>query len=161
MNKLHSRVLKIEKQINEIYEKVLEKRPSHFRKRDIINAFFGSLIFGLTFIFKGNLIQIALTLTTQHLWTIVIITSLCLTGEIYFIGYTRVKDKVERPFGQFWCKRFVTLYGIEMLVSLGLVYLFNMNMIIANNPLAILQLVVAVSMPCAVGAAIPGLLKQY
>ena len=66
MIKTQQEIIKIEHKLNSLYEKLLEKRPSHFRTRDIVNAFFASLLFGLTFIFKGALIQIALTLKPIH-----------------------------------------------------------------------------------------------
>ena len=150
----------IERQIRDLYEKIYEKRPSHFHFRDIVNAFVGSLILGLTFVFKGSLIELSLTLTKYHLFFIILITSILLTFQIYFVGYSRVKHKEKRKFDQFWAKRFFSLYSIAILVSLALVYLFNMNSL-TTSLLDIFKIVITVSMPCAVGAAIPSLLKQY
>jgi uncharacterized membrane protein len=151
---------RIERKITELHEKILEKRPSHFRIRDIVNAFFASLVVGLVFIFKGSLFDIAIKLTTNHLVAIVILTLVILTSEIYFIGYSRVKRKKERKFCQFWLKRLVTLYVIAIIISLFLVYLFGINYLVHTN-YEVLKVVVALSMPCAVGAAVPSLLKQY
>lgn len=153
-------IRKIESKISELHEKILQKRPSHFRARDIVNAFFASLIVGLVFIFKGSLFDVAIRLTNTHLITIVVVTLGILTAEIYFIGYSRVKRKRERRFCQFWLKRLVTLYVIAIIVSLFLVYLFNINNLV-HTSYDVLRIVVAVSMPCAVGAAVPSLLKQY
>jgi len=158
--KLEKEVKHIEKQIDNLYEKLYEKVPSHFHYRDIINAFVGSLVLGLTFVFKGSLIQISLTLTKAHLAFIVLVTAVILTFQIYFVGYSRVKYKHRRKFGQFWAKRFFTLYFIAILVSLSLVYLFNMDSL-AGSLYGVFKIVIAVSMPCAIGAAIPSLLKQY
>lgn len=153
---------KIERQIAALYEKLLEKRPSHFRKRDIANAFFASLLLGLVFMFKGSLIEISLNLTGKNLLVIVIATLAILTLQIYYVGYTRVsqKERRKRRFGQFWAKRLSTLYIIAIIVSLLLVYIYGINKLVSSN-YDILKIVIAVSMPCAVGAAIPSLLKQY
>jgi uncharacterized membrane protein len=152
----------IEHKIAALYDKIYEKRPSHFRKRDIINSFFASFLFGLIFLFKGSLLEISLNLKNAHLAVIVIVTIVILSLEIYFVGYTRIgpKEREQRKFGQFWAKRFFTLYLIALLVPLILVYLYDLNTIVAGG-FDILRIVIAVSMPCAVGAAIPSLLKQY
>ncbi len=151
---------RIEKKISALHEKILEKRPSHFRSRDIVNAVFASLVLGLVFVFKGSLFDIAIKLTTNHLVAIIITTLIILTAEIYFIGYSRVKRKKERRFCQFWLKRLVTLYIIAIVVSLFLVYLFGINYLVHTN-CEVFKVVITLSMPCAVGAAVPSLLKQY
>ncbi len=158
--KLEQDIYHIEREIHNLYEKLYEKRPSHFHFRDIINSFVGSLILGLTFVFKGSLIELSLTLTKVNISFIILVTAIILTFQIYFMGYSRVKHKKRRKFGQFWAKRFFTLYFIAILVSFMLVYLFNMDAV-ASNFTNVLKIVIAVSMPCAIGAAIPSLLKHY
>ncbi|MEM4268097.1 MAG: DUF2391 family protein [Candidatus Woesearchaeota archaeon] len=152
----------IEENLFLIKEKLLEKTPSHFSKRDVVNAFFASLIFGMTFVLKGATVSTALNLTDVHVTLIIVFTILALVAEIYFIGYSRVKDKSTRRFGQFMAKRLCTLYFITIVVSFFLVYIFNLN----NAPNVHtfydqFKIVVVVAMPCAIGAAIPSLLKQY
>lgn len=166
-SKVMTELQKEEKELEEIKNiiismknKVLEKRPSHFSRRDIINAFFGSLIIGLTFVLKGALIQTALNISWYHLEAIVVVTLMILFVEIYFIGYSRVSDKSHRTFGQFMTKRMLTLYGISILVSFFLVYLFNVNTLVPGF-YGTMKLVVILSMPSAIGAAVPNLLKQY
>lgn len=159
-NQISQEIKHIESQISNLYEKLYEKRPSHFHFRDVINAFMGSTILGLTFVFKGSLIELSLTLTKYHLFFIILTTAILLTFQIYFVGYSRVKQKKKRKFDQFWAKRFFTLYGIAVFVSLALVYLFNMNSL-TSSLFDIFKIVVAVSMPCAIGAAVPSLLKRY
>lgn len=160
-------IVKEEKEIEEIKvvldnlnDKLLEKRPSHFSKRDIINAFFGALIISLTFVMKGALIQTAMNLSIYHIEAIILSTFLILGVEIYFIGYSRVQDKQLRRFGQFMTKRMVTLYVISLSVSFFLVYLLNLNAIMPDI-YHTMKLVVVVSMPSSIGAAVPNLLKQY
>ena len=164
---IRSEIEKEEKEIEEIKDiiismkdKVLEKRPSHFSKRDIVNAFFGSFIIGLTFVLKGALIETAKNINPLHLEAIVIFTLLILMAEIYFIGYSRVADKSHRTFGQFMTKRLFTLYLISIIVSLFLVCLFNIPTLVGGFYETI-KVVVILSMPSAVGAAVPNLLKQY
>ena len=152
----------IENDVNYMKEKILEKRPSHFSKRDIINAFVGSLILGLTFILKGSLIKTAVNLKTFHIELIIGSTLAMLMIEIYFISYSRVKNKSERRLGQFMTKRLFTLYSITLIVSFYLIYILNLNNSeYIKNFLDVMKVAVVVAMPCAIGAAIPSLLKQY
>ena len=94
---------------------------------------------------------------------ITISTLLILMGETYFIGYRRVKDPKKRPLGQFMVKRVSTLYLVAILVTLYLVYIFGINNqeLVGNDPLSIIKICFLISMPCAIGAAIPSLLKKY
>ena len=160
MAKAEQEIKKIEDQISRLSDKILEKRPSHFRKRDIINSLFASLLFGTIFVLKGLIVDVSLRLTINHVVLIIILTTVVLTSEIYFIGYSRVTDKEKRKFGQFWAKRFFTLYGIALLVSLLLVYVYNINSFAADT-FGVFKIVVTVSFPCAIAAAIPSLLKRY
>ena len=154
-------IKRIQSKIDALNKKLFQKGLGHLRMNETINAFMASLILGLTFVFKGSLIDISLTLSNIHLTWIIALTSILLTFEIYYVAYSRVgrKERKTRKFGQFWAKRFFTLYGIAFLVSLLLVYLFNMDSL-AGSFYGVLNIVVAVSMPCALGAAIPSLIKQ-
>ena len=151
----------IKKEVDLLKTKLLEKRPSHFSKRDIINAFFGALLIGLTFSVKGALIKTAEGLNAIHIMLIVISTIIILVGEIYFIGYSRVSDKNRRKPGQFIMKRLTTLYFIAIIVSIYLVYIMGIYTQLENGLYDVYKLVVLLSMPCAIGAAIPSLMKQY
>lgn len=149
----------IEKKVGEIEKEIVEKEPPHFSKKDIITAFFGALIIGLTFVFKGSLVQQVLNLTLIHLSLVVTSTLVILSIQIYFIGYKKVKDKKHRDFPQFLMKRLTTLYIIALIVSLYLVYIFNIDHVVGGF-LNAFKLVVVLSMPCSIGAAIPSLIKQ-
>lgn len=155
-------IKKIEEDMGLLREKLLEKRPSHFSKRDIVNTFFGSLIIGLTFILKGAVVSTAENMDMKHIFFIVVSTIFILTIEIYYIGYSRVskKERMYRKFDQFWAKRISTLYGIALLVSVYLVYIFGTNEILSTD-MAVFNAIILLSMPCAIGAAIPHLLKKY
>ncbi|MEM4282133.1 MAG: DUF2391 family protein [Candidatus Woesearchaeota archaeon] len=141
-----------------IREEMVEKVPSHFSPRHITSAFFGALFIGMMFVIKGLLLQVASILTSRHLWIIAAATFIILTGEIYFVGYSRVKDKSKRPFGQFWFKRIVSYSIIAVLVSYFLVYIYGINILAGANTY---KVIVALLLPCAVGASLADLLKQY
>jgi uncharacterized membrane protein len=150
----------IEQEIRLLEEKLLEKRPSHFSKRDVVNAFFASLIIGFTIILKGRVVDIALNLTATHIIALVIGTCAILYAEIYYVGYTRVRPEEHRRLGQFMAKRFFTFYGVSVTVAFGLTYLLGIDRFIPTFA-GVLKLVALVSMPCAAGAAIPSMLKQF
>ena len=135
------------------------REPKHFSKEDIFYSFFGALFVGLVFTLKGLLIDIAKSLTTSHIIAIIILTILLITVQIYYVGYVHVKEKEKRRFGQFWAKRFVTIYVVSILTSFILVYLYGINLILANFADTI-KAVIAISMPCALGATLSDLFKK-
>jgi len=159
-NRTNSLLLNIQRDISLLRARMLEKIPGHFSQKDVINAFLGAMFIGLTFILRTDIIDIALRLDSYRIILITLSTFLILTAEIYFIGYSRVPNKKSRPFGQFWAKRFVSLYIVTILVSLFLVYTFGINTFV-NTGEEVFKIVVLISMPCAVGAAIPSLLTKY
>jgi uncharacterized membrane protein len=133
--------------------------PRHFSFQNVVVAAFGALLLGLTFIFKGLLFEVSLKLTPLDMAIITVTTLVLLTLEIQFIAYARVSDKRERPFGQFWLKRITAFYGIALLVSFGLIHLYGLHRLV-DSPYAVLQMAIAVSMPCAIGTALTDLLKE-
>jgi len=133
--------------------------PEHFGNKDIVRSFFGAFLFGLTFVFKGLIFKVSEKLTEYHLMLIIITTITILTAEIYFIGYSRVENKRARKFGQFWIKRIVTFYVIAAITTLLLVNIYGLNAGLTD--FEELQLIIAISLPCAVGAGLADLLKQY
>jgi len=141
-------------------ERLVEKVPGHFGMKHVIAAFFGALFFGFTFVLKGLLFNIGLTLTGFELVMITLVTWLILTAEIYFVGYTRVPDKYRRKFGQFWAKRILTYYCIAIATSFLLLSLYNITYL-AGTSYNVLKLVVAVSFPAAIGAGGADLLGKY
>ena len=151
---------RIEKDVLDIKKIVTEEfPPEHFGAKDIVYSFFGALVIGLTFMFKGLLIQAGMNLRWENVVLIVLTTLLILTFEIYFIGYSRVRNKEKRPFAQFWAKRLISIYLISIAVSFMLAYLFGINYM-AGNTEVLLKIIFAVSMPCAIGAAFTDLLKR-
>ncbi len=160
LSKEEKEIRKIEYDMELLRRKLIEKVPEHFSMRDFVNAFFGALLIGLTFIFKGALVRTIAVMGTARLMLVILATFVILIAEIYFIGYSRVKHKERRHFGQFLTKRLFSLYFTSLLVSILLVYIFGVNSIAGNNFEA-LKIVFVLAMPCAIGAAIPSLLKQY
>ena len=140
--------------------KLIYREPSDFGYKDIARAFFGAVIIGLTFVFKGTLVTTSNILTNTHITWIIISTLLILTIEIFFIGYRRVHEKDQRKPLQFVLKRLITFYFISILVALYLVFIFAINLQVAGS-FAVFKLIVILSMPCAIGASLADLLKQY
>ena len=153
----------VKKGVDELRSHLLIKEPEHFSAKDIVSAFFGALFLGMTFSIKGLLIRISQGLNDTNVALIILSTLVILTAEIYFIGYSRVTKKPERKFGQFWIKRIFAFYLVALITSLFLVYVFGLNHLqeIANIYPNIFKLVILISMPCAIGAAVADLLKKY
>lgn len=154
-----SKLDEIAKNVRIIHERMVEKTPPHFDMRHIVTAFFGALFFGFTFVMKGLLFQIGLALTTTELWLMTIATWAILTAEIYFVGYTRVPDPHKRPFGQFWAKRFFTYYFIALFTSFILLSLYGIGKFVPT--IGVFKLVIAMSFPTSIGAAVADLLGKY
>ena len=152
-------LLEIKSVISNLKEKVIDKTPHKFSKKDIINSIFGSLTVGLTFVFKGAILRTVKTLNIIHIEFIILATFAILIAEIYFVAYSRVKEKSQRNFGEFMTKRLFTLYFVSILSSFFLIYIFNIDAQFANFK-ELMKLVIALSMACSVGAAIPSVLKR-
>ncbi len=153
-------IQQIAKDVKHIKAHLIEKVPDHFSKKHLIGAFFGAMLLGLTFMFKGLLYQISLSLTTFRLVLIVVATIIALSAEIYFIGYARVKNKTKRSFGQFWLKRISTYYFIALFVAALLVFIYGIHAF-TGTWTNTFKVIISVSFPCAVGAAAADLLEKY
>ena len=134
----------------------------HFSSKDIIISFFGAFLVAAGFIFKGNLLFISQKLDILHMSLIVIATMLVLSAEIYFIGYSKVKNKKERPFLPFLIKRIITTYSVSIIVCIALVMLYNIDNLIANGDhMNMLKILISVSFPASIGAAASDLFKKF
>ncbi len=138
-------------------EKIIDKEPNYFSKKDILKIAFGSLAVGFAFIFSSALIKTALNLDVFHIELIIISTLVLLILQIYFVWFNLVKDKTKRKFGEFLTKRLTTLYIVAILSSFFLIYIFNIDSQLLTF-LDVMKLVVMMSMPCSLGAAIPSLI---
>ena len=83
IEKERQEVKAIEKDIDKLEAKLLDKVPDHFSIRDVIATFFGSLIIGITFILKGATLRTAAGLDKIHIISIIIFTISVLLLEIY------------------------------------------------------------------------------
>jgi uncharacterized membrane protein len=169
----HARISQLERELTDIKSEneiirvdvarlrreLVEKMPEYFSFKDIFRAFFGSLFFGFSLLFSGNLVRVAGIMGLYDLLLVVLFTILTITIEIYFIGYSRVINKTRRAFGQFWFKRVVAFYAVATFVSLLLSYIFGLHMI--TDLYTYRNLVIILSAPCAIGASISDLLKKY
>jgi len=151
---------KIHEDIKILRERLVEKTPGHFGPRHLGTAFFGALLFSFTFVLKGLLFDVGLKLTKIQLVKIILITIAILTIQIYFLGYTKVQDKKQRPFGQFWAKRITSYYAIAIFTSTLLLYSYGILTLAGTTGNAI-KLIIAVSFPAAVGAGAGDLLGKY
>ena len=153
-------LIEIKKAISKMKENVLDKEPGHFSKNDILKIFFGSLTVGFAFIFSGALVKTAVNLDIKHLELIILTTLALLCIEIYFVWFHQVKNKKQRPLGEFLTKRLTTLYIVAIMCSFILIYIFNIDSQLTNFS-DVMKLVVLMSMPCSLGAAIPSILKNH
>ncbi len=153
---------RIEQEVHLIKERLVEKIPGHFDMRHVVAAFFGALFFGFTFVLKGLLLQVGLSLGMFHIIIISLTTWLILTAEIYFVGYARIpiSQRKQRTFGQFWAKRIITYYLIALFVSYMLLFVYGLTNI-AQDAYHVFKLTIAISLPAAIGAAISDLLGKY
>jgi len=152
------KINKIAADVELLKKELLTHEPEHFGKKDIIHSFFGSLVVGLTFIFKGLLIESSLRLNWVNVSIIVLTTILIITFEIYFIGYSRVKHKKKRKPLQFVIKRLIAVYLITLSVSLFLTIIFGISEY-ARNISELAKIILVLSMPCGIGAVISDLFK--
>lgn len=138
----------------------VERVPDHFNMRHVVAATFGAFFFGLTFALKGLLLQATSNLTENHLLYIILAIFVILTTEIYYIGYSKVRDKESRHFSQFWAKRIATYVVIGFAVSAFLVYLYSIDKL-AQSPEHVRNIIIALALPCCTGASVADLLKKY
>ena len=153
--------MSLQKDITEIKQILLrEAPPEHFSVKDIARSFFGALFLGFAMLSK-LLVDLAPRLQPLHIGLIIFFTALILTIEIYFIGYARLTpaERRTRYFGEFWAKRFFTFWLVAFLVAGLLIWIYHIPSVLA--PIGYIKLLVAVSMPCAIGAATADLLKKY
>jgi len=143
-----------------VIREIVERVPDHFSMKHVVGATFGALIFGLTFALKGLLLEVTAGLTEDHLLLIVLAIFVILTAEIYYIGYARIKDKQSRHLGQFWAKRIAAYAIIGFVVSAFLVYLYGINNLVANSE-HLRNVIIALALPCCLGASVADLLKKY
>lgn len=152
----------LRKQVNTQLAENKDKTIEHFGKKDIVISFFGALIVASGFIFKGNILLISHKLSFLRLFWIIIATVLIILAEIYFIGYSRVRNKKKRPFMEFAIKRVVTVYAMCLFVGGFLAFLYNLHHIEGNGTaIHLFKIAVAISFPASIGATLTDLFKKF
>ena len=104
--------------------------------------------------------QVSVELEWVHIAAIIATTLVIVSFEFYFLGYQQhVFHKKERGAFQFVVKRVLTVYLVAIIASLLLTFLYNLNTIVGSYE-NIFKLIVAVSLPCTMGAALNDLFKK-
>jgi len=155
------RIKKIECELDLLKEELLERKPERFSAKDIVRAFFGALLIGVTFIFSSRLFDVAKQIQPDHFIAVVVSTIIILIAEIYFIGWSRIKKEREkgRNVFEFTLKRLAVFYVVALLVASFYSYILGYNKVLSETEF--IKLIFLTAMPCAIGAAIADLLKKY
>jgi uncharacterized membrane protein len=135
-----------------------KEEPHHFSLRDFLKATLGSLILSLTFIFKGSMFEYAEKMNTEHILAVILATCLIVTVEIYMLSYRFVKNRKERPFSEFWAKRFFTIITSSFVTIWIIIHLYGIDRYI--TPMQEFKFIIAVLMPAAVAGAAIEILKK-
>ena len=155
-----SAISRVERELHDLRREQVELVPHHFSMRSMIGSLFGSLFFGLPFVLSTLLLEVTRRFTAGQLWFLFAAMIVVLSGEIYFIGYERVLDKQHRRFGQFWFKRIIAYLIIGFAVATFLTFVYGLPRL-ADNPDHVRNIIVALALPCCVGASIANLIKRY
>jgi uncharacterized membrane protein len=150
----------IKSDVERVKDKLIDHTPEHFSNQDLIRASIGALFLGFSVLFSGNLPVLASRIPTPYFFIIIFDTILILTLEIYIIGYSRVKDKQTRKFGQFWIKRVLAFYVTALIMATILAFTFGLQYVVSSDRY-FFNLVIILSAPCAIGASLGDLLKKY
>lgn len=133
-------------------------QPQHFTLVDFLKAMFGSFFVGLTFLFKGSMVEFSAALQPMNIALIILFTFLLVTAEIYILSYKFVKNKKQRPFPEFWAKRFFAIISCSFLSLYLMVYLYGINNLVGHAH--VLKLTTAIFLPAATAGAAIEIVKQ-
>jgi uncharacterized membrane protein len=136
----------------------MKREPHHFSLRDFMKAMLGSLIMALTFIFKGSMLDFARNMQFSHMMTVIAATCVVVTIEIYFFSYRFVKNRLERPFSEFWAKRFFTIIISSFVMIWLIIHIYGINEYI--TPIDEFKFIIAILMPASVAGAAIEILKK-
>jgi len=136
----------------------MKREPHHFTYADFGKALFGSFVVGLTFLFKGGLMDYASTMDKFNVVLILVITGVLLTIEIYALSYKFVVHKRERPFYEFWAKRFFAITISSFAAIFLALYLYGFNNYFSI--IELLKITSAVFMPATITGAAIEMLKK-
>ena len=136
----------------------MKREPHHFSYADLGKAMLGSFVFALTFLFKGSMVSFAKQMQVSHVIAVIIATFLIVTIEIYILSYRFVKNRQERPFYEFWAKRFFAIVISSVIVICAVIYIYGVNAMLTAPEMV--KLVSAIFMPAAIGGAAVEVLKK-
>jgi len=154
-----TKLRKLEQDVAAIKEAIVERKLERFSRKDIIRAFFGAFLFGLTAVFNSLLPLIAEHLSWIQVGIIIIATILVLVFEIFFIGWTRVKGEKGRGAIEFTVKRLFATYFASLLIATFLVSILGFYTIYPSEEVN--KIIFILCLPCATGAVIADLVKRY
>ncbi|MFC1697753.1 DUF2391 family protein [Nanoarchaeota archaeon] len=142
--------------------KSIEKtsKIADFSIDDVIFTFFAAFALGLVFIFKGKMIEISKNLGWVHVGLIIGLSLFIMAAIVYYFAYGKHKVDIHKraPF-EFVSKRVISSYIIAVIAAILLVFIYNINSN-ASNFGEIVRIVVAISLPCSIGATIKDLFKK-
>lgn len=136
----------------------MKVEPRHFTKNDFIKALLGSFIVGVTFLFKGAMQNYAVSMKTTNIILLFLFTSLIVSVEIYVLSYKFVVNRKERPFYEFWAKRFFSVIISSFVAVYLIIYIYGINNMLTS--LEIFKLASAIFMPAAIAGAAVEILKK-
>lgn len=137
----------------------MTREPHHFTRGDFFKALFGSFVIGLTFLFKGAMLDYATKMEDINVIIVILITCTIVTLEIYGLSYRYVHHKEKRPFYEFWAKRFFAITISSFLSIYILIYMYGINNYLTHAE--IIKLTSAVFMPAAIAGAAVEMLKKW
>ncbi|MBU0535445.1 MAG: DUF2391 family protein [Nanoarchaeota archaeon] len=132
--------------------------PHHFTWNDFFKALLGSLVVGITFLFKGAMQTYALSMKYTNIILVITITLVVVSLEVYFLSYRFVVNRKARPFSEFWAKRFFAIVISSFAAIYLLMYVYGINHFLTHTE--ILKLSVAIFMPAAIAGAAVEILKK-
>jgi len=152
---------KIAEDVEVLKERLLLRRPDRFSARDIAHAFFGALFIAATFVFTSKIFDIVKQMETYQLVVLVLATIAILVAEIYFVGWSRLKNLKEpgRNFFEFTFKRLVVAYAVSIFVAGFYFFVLGFNRELVG--MQVVNFIFLVAMPCSIGAAVADLLRKY
>jgi uncharacterized membrane protein len=134
--------------------------PRHYTMQDFLKALFGAFFVALTFLFNKALLEFSTKMTTKNAAIIMVVTCFIVSLEIYALSYKFVKNRKERPFYEFWAKRFFTITTATLATIYFVMYLYGINNYVSQ--IEAFRLASAVFLPAAIlGAAVEMLKEKY
>lgn len=134
----------------------MKNEPHRFSFEDFFRALFGAFFVGLTFLFKGSMSKSALEMSDFNMFLVLGVALILVSLEIYILSYRFVKDRIKRPFWEFWAKRFFAITISTFLSIYFAIYIYGLDSMTTWESL---KLTSAVFLPAATFGAALEMLK--